>query len=65
MIFSFDCGTWIFFVRFIWNISEMFHLLNVTEGRMKVKITHSNTNAFSDHCHNQNMFTGLYNLIHI
>ncbi len=46
-----------------WNISEMFHLMNVTKGRMKVKITHSNTNGFSDH--NQNKFTGLYNLIHI
>lgn len=54
-------GFFFFFVvvvRFTWNISEMFRLLNVTKVRMKVKITHSNTNAFSDHCHNQNMFPG-------
>jgi len=57
---SFDCGTWIyiFFVRFTWNISEMFHLLNITKVRMKLKITNSNTNAFSDHCHNKKMFPG-------
>lgn len=57
LLHSFDCGTWIyiFFARFTWNISEMFCLLKV---RMKVKITNSNTNAFSDHCHIQNMFPG-------